>query len=256
MGAGQAISAIGGYSSQVSQTNAKNQQIKANYDQRRVAYEKGNLDRLAIYQTKLIDVKLNQDEIGLAARNAISDNTLAEAEADRQLEAKLQSIQVAKLKGTGVADEGGRSRSFGKNVTLKAGRAEGAIAGQRERLSVATFIANRKALEQANQERIKQWRSVNLGPGEAGPAPEMPTFLKGPSKLGLAVQLAGAALTAAAPAFASKPPLSGGGAGAGAGAGAGTKLTDASAYLNTSPSQFTGGTPFNYTPPVSYTRMP
>ena len=70
---------------------------------------------------------------------------------------------------------------FGKNVTLKAGRAEGAIA-QRDRLSVA-FIANRKALEQANQERIKQWRSVNMGPGEAGPAPEMPKFLKGPSDL-------------------------------------------------------------------------
>jgi hypothetical protein len=209
MGAGQAISAIGSYQSASSQTAAKNQQIAANYNQRKAAYEKGNLDRLAIYNTQVMDTKINQDEIGLAARNAISTDTLAEAEADRQLEAKLQDIQLKKLKGTGVADEGGRSRSFGKNQILAAGRAEGAIAAQRERLSVASFISKRQNLERANQERIKQWRSVNLGPGEAGPAPEMPTFLKGPSKLGLAVSLAGAALTAAAPAFASKPGISG-----------------------------------------------
>ena len=209
MGAGQAISAIGSYQSASSQTAAKNQQIAANYNQRKAAYEKGNLDRLAIYNAQVMDTKINQDEIGFAARNAISTNTLAEAEADRQLEAKLQEIQLKKLKGTGVADEGGRARSFGKNAMLAAGRAEGAIAGQRERLSVASFVSKRRALEEANQERIKQWRSVNLGPGEAGPAPEMPKFLKGPSKLGLAVGLAGAALTAAAPAFKSKPNTSG-----------------------------------------------
>ena len=217
MGAGQAISAIGSYQSASAQTAAKNRQIAANYNQRKVAYEKGNLDRLAIYQAKLIDVDINQDEIGLAARNAISTNTLAEAEADRQLEAKLQEIQLAKLKGTRVANEGGRSRSYGKNAMLRAGRAEGAIAGQRERLSVASFVSKRSALEKANQERVAQWRSVNMGPGEAGPAPEMPTFLKGPSKLGLVVGLAGAALTAAAPAFKNKPGIQGGG---------GTKVTD------------------------------
>ena len=211
MGAGQAISAIGGYQSASSQTAAKNKQIAANYNQRKAAYEKGNLDRLAIYNAQVSDTKINQDEIGFAARNAISTNTLAEAEADRQLEAKLQEIQVKKLKGTGVADEGGRSRSYGKNQILAAGRSEGAIAAQRDRLSVASFISKRQTLEKANQERIKQWRSVNLGPGEAGPAPEMPTFLKGPSKLGLAVQLAGAALTAAAPAFKAKPGIQGGG---------------------------------------------
>jgi len=222
MGAGQAMSAIGSYQSASSQTAAKNRQIAANYNQRRVAYEKGNLDRLAIYQAKVTDVAINQDEIGLAAQNAISTNTLAEAEADRQLEAKLQEIQLGKLKGTGVANEGGRSRSYGKNVMLRAGRAEGAIAGQRERLSVASFVSKRSALEKANQERVAQWRSVNMGPGEAGPAPEMPTFLKGPSKLGLVVGLAGAALTAAAPALNTKPGLQG----SGGGAGGGTKVTD------------------------------
>lgn len=206
MGAGQAITAIGGFQAQSSQTAAKNNQIAAKYKQRKASYEKGNLDRLAIYQTQILDAKINQDEISLAASNAISENTLAEAEADRQLEAKLQDIQIKKLKGTGVANEGGRSRSYGRNQILEAGRAEGAIAAQRDRLSVASFISKRKVLEQANKERVDQWRSVNMGPGSAGPAPEMPTFLKGPSKLGLAVQLAGAALTAAAPAFKGKPP--------------------------------------------------
>ena len=204
LGAGQAISAVGSYSSQVSQTNAKNQQILANYNQRKASYEKGNLDRLAIYQAKVADTIVNQDEIGLAASRAISSNSLAEAEADRQLEAKLQQIQISKLRGA-ATNEGGRARSYGKNRIRETGRAEGAIAGQRERLSVASFIAERQAIENANQERIQQWRSVNLGPGEAGPAPEMPKFLKGPSKLGLAISLAGAAVTAAAPAFAKTP---------------------------------------------------
>ena len=221
MGAGQALSAIGSYQTASSQTAAKNQQIAANYNQRRVAYEKGNLDRLAIYNTKLTETSINQDEIGVAVLNAISTDTLAEAESDRQLEAALQKIKLAKLRGTGVADEGGRSRSFGQNQLRAAGRSEGAIAAQRERLSVGSFVSRRKKLEEANQARTAQWRAVNMGPGIAGPAPEMPTFLKGPSKLGLVVGLAGAAFNAAAPAFKSKPGIQGGGA------GAGTTVTDA-----------------------------
>ena len=46
---------------------------------------------------------------------------------------------------------------------------------------------------------------MGAAPGMA-PAPEMPKFLKGPSKLGLGIQLAGAAVTAAAPMFKAKPP--------------------------------------------------
>ena len=71
---------------------------------------------------------------------------IAEAEADRQLEAKLQQIQISKLRGA-ATNEGGRARSYGKNRIREAGRAEGAIAGQRERLSVASFIAERQAIE-------------------------------------------------------------------------------------------------------------
>ena len=56
MGAFQAVSAVAGFNQASSQTDAKNKQILANYNQRRVAYEKGNLDRLAIYGTKVTDV--------------------------------------------------------------------------------------------------------------------------------------------------------------------------------------------------------
>lgn len=247
MGAVQAVSAVNSYNQQASQTNAKNKQILANYNQRAAAYEKGNLDRLAIYATKVTDVKINQDEIGIAALNAISTDTLAEAEADRQLEAKLQAIQLAKLKGSGVADEGGRARSYGRNPLLAAGRQQGAIMAQRERLKVGSLINKNQKLAQANRARTEQWRSVNLGAGQAGPAPKVPKFLKGPSKLGLMLNLAGAALTAASGAGSSASSGIQGG-----GASAGTKLTNAGSYLNNSPSQFVGGTQFNFTPAPTY----
>lgn len=251
MGAFQAVSAVAGYNQASSQTSAKNKQILANYNQRRVAYEKGNLDRLAIYGTKVTDVEINQDEIGIAALNAISTDTLAEAEADRQLEAKLLDIQLAKLRGSGKADEGGRARSYGKNPLLAAGRQQGAIRAQRDRLKVGSLINRNQTLAQANRARTEQWRSVNLGAGQAGPAPKVPTFLKGPSKLGLMFQLAGAALTAAAPMFKGAGASSGAASQSGA-ASAGTKLTNPGSYLNNSPSQFVGGTQFNFTPAPTY----
>ena len=46
MGVGQAASAIGGYQSQVSQDRSKNNQLAANYNPRKSAYEKGNLTEL------------------------------------------------------------------------------------------------------------------------------------------------------------------------------------------------------------------
>ena len=200
-GAGQAITAIGGFQAQSDQTAAQNKQTAATYNQQKAAYEKGNLDRLAIYKAKVIDTEINQDDIGVAVRNAISNNTLAESQAQSQLDVKLQDIKLTKLKGTGVANEGGRSRTAGKNVTLAAGRQEGAIAAQRDRLRVSTVASNRQLFDQANQERVAQWRSVNMGPGVAGPAPVMPEFLEGPSTLALGLQLAGAAATAFAPAL-------------------------------------------------------
>ncbi len=209
MGLGQAAMAVGGFQSKTQQTNEQNKQIAGKYNQQRVSYELGNFQRLAIQGTKEIDVKLNQDAIASSASNAISNSTLQESEANRRMEEKLQSIEVAALKGTGEANEGGRSRSFGKNIRLKTGQAIGSLQAQRSRLGVAGFAARREILIKAQQDRIAQWRQVNQGAGEAGPAPEMPTFIKGPSKLALGLQLAGAAATAFAPAFKGSPGTSG-----------------------------------------------
>lgn len=209
MGLGQAASAVGGFQSKTQQTKEKNRQIANNYNQRRVSYELGNLQRLGMQGTKEIDVEINQDAIGLSASRAISNSTLQESEANRRIEEKLQSIELAKLKGTGKSDEGGKARTYGKNTRLKLGQAIGSLQAGRSRLGVAGFADRRAILDKARLDRIKQWRTVNLGAGEAGPAPEMPTFIKGPSKLALGLQLAGAAATAFAPAFKGKPGTSG-----------------------------------------------
>ena len=206
MGVGQAASAIGGYQSQVAQTEARNNQLAANYNQRRVAYEKGNLDRIAGYGAKVIDTDLAIDEAGFAASRAQSKVQTEEDNLIRVLEQKDQNLELKGLVGTGKASEGGRSRTYGKNVELARGRARGAIEAQKDALRVRGFAQRREVVERANQARRKAYRGIAMGPGEAGPAPEMPKFLKGPSKLALGIQLAGAAVTAAAPMFKAKPP--------------------------------------------------
>ena len=206
MGVGQAASAIGGYQSQVAQTEARNNQLAANYNQRRVAYEKGNLDRIAGYGAKVIDTELAIDEAGAEASRAQSKVQTEEDNLIRLLEQKDQNLEVKGLVGTGKASEGGRSRTYGKNQALARGRARGAIESQKDLLRVRGFAQRREVVERANQARRKAYRGIAMGPGEAGPAPEMPKFLKGPSKLALGIQLAGAALTAAAPMMKAKPP--------------------------------------------------
>ena len=209
MGLGQAAMAVGGFQSKTQQTNQQNKQIAGKYNQERVSYELGNLQRLAIQGTKEIDVEINQDAIATSVSKAISNSTLNEAEANRRLEEKLQSIDLAALKGTGKADEGGRSRSYGKNIRLKSGQGIGSLLAQRSRLGVAGFAERRELIYKAEQDRIAQWRQVNQGAGEAGPAPVMPKFIKGPSKLALGLQLAGAAATAFAPTFKGQPGTAG-----------------------------------------------
>ena len=85
------------------------------------------------------------------------------------------------------------------NYEKALGRARGALASAKEDVFVDSFAKRRQIIEQANNERIKQWRQVSMGTAPDGPPPVMPEFLEGPSKLGLGLQLAGAALTAASP---------------------------------------------------------
>ncbi len=208
-GLGAAATAVGGFQSQNEQTRVQNQQIADRYNRDRVNYELGNLQKLAIQGTKEIDSDINQDAIAFSASNAIANSFLSEAETNRRLEERLQSIELAALKGTGKADEGGRSRSYGKNIELKSGQAIGSLMGQRSRLGVAGFSQRREIINKAQKDRIAEWRRVNLGAGHSGPGPAKPTFMKGPSKLALGLQLAGAAGTAFAPAFKGSPGLSG-----------------------------------------------
>lgn len=206
MGVGQAASAIGGYQSQVAQTRARNNQLAANYNQRKSAYEKGNLDRIAGYGAKVIDTELAIDEAGAEASRAKSKVETEEDNLIRLLSQKDSNLQVQGLVGTGKASEGGRSRTYGKNQELARGRARGSIQAQKDQLRVRGFAQRREIVEKANQARRKAYRGIAMGAGEAGPAPVMPKFLEGPSKLALGIQLAGAALTAAAPMMKAKPP--------------------------------------------------
>ena len=206
MGIGQAASAIGGYQSQVAQTEARNNQLAANYNQRKSAYEKGNLDRIAGYGAKIIDTDLAIDEAGFAASRARSKIETEEDNLLRLLEQQDTNLQLKGLMGTGKASEGGRSKTYGKNIELVRGRARGALQAQKDALRVRGFAQRREVIEKANEARRKAYRGVAMGPGIAGPAPEMPTFLKGPSKLALGIQLAGAAVTAAAPMFKAETP--------------------------------------------------
>ncbi len=207
-GLGAAATAVGGFQSQNEQTRVQNRQIADKYNNDRVNYELGNLQRLAIQGTKELDSEINQDALALSASNAISQSTIEEADASRRLEQKLQDIQIAQLKGSGKASEGGRARSFDKNSSLTAGRSIGSLQAQRARLGVAGFAARRATINDYEQKRIAEWRKVSLGAGEAGPAPKKPTFAKGPSKLALGLNLAMAGATAVSPMFKSKPGLS------------------------------------------------
>lgn len=198
MGVGQAATAIGGYQSQVAQTNAQDDQLAAGYNQRRVGYEKGNLDRIAGYGAKVVDTNIAADEAGLSASRAKAKIEEEEDALIRLLEQKDTNLQLKSLAGTGKASEGGRARSYGKNMELATGRARGAIQDQKDSLRVRGFSQRRQVIEKGNQARRKAYRSIAMGPGEAGPAPEMPKFLKGPSKLALGIQLAGVALSTGA----------------------------------------------------------
>ena len=246
------VGAIAGHNNQVSQVDAQNRQILSGYNQRKAAYEKSNLDRVGLYAAKLIDVEIGQDEAALSARKAESQVDIEEDAALRAILAQDEELQLKQMQARGFADEGGRARSFGVNQARLAGRQRGKLEAAASELMVQGYINKREARLKGDRARTELYRGVNLGPGTPGPAPEMPEYLDYPSPVAAAAQVALGALTVASGAGA----FSGGSSStAGAGAGA-TKVTDAGTYLNNSPSQFTGGTPFNYTPAPTYNVTP
>lgn len=252
LGGAQIAQTVAGHNNQVSQIDAQNRNILSGYNQRKSAYEKSNLDRVGMYAAKLIDVEIGQDEAALAARKAESQVDLEEDAALRAILAKDEELQLKQMQSSNFANEGGRARSFRVNEARLAGRQRGKLVAAADELTVQSYINKREARLKGDKTRKDLYRTVNLGAGTAGPAPEMPEYLDYPSEgaAWLGVAMGAATIAAGAGAFkniggGSPPP-------GGAGAGASTKLTDPTAYLNNNPSQFTGGTPFNYTPAPTY----
>ena len=208
------VGSIAGHNNQVSQIDAQNRQILSGYNQRKAAYEKSNLDRVGLYAAKLIDVEIGQDEAALSARKAESQVDLEEDAALRAILAQDEELQLKQLQARGFADEGGRARSFGVNQARLAGRQRGKLEAAASELMVQGYINKREARLKGDRARTELYRGVNLGPGTAGPAPEMPEYLDYPSPVAAAAGVALGALTVASGAGA----FSGGGSSSAAGA--------------------------------------
>ena len=215
------VGAIAGHNNQVSQVDAQNRQILSGYNQRKAAYEKSNLDRVGLYAAKLIDVEIGQDEAALSARKAESQVDLEEDAALRAILAQDEELQIKQMQARNFADEGGRARSFGVNQARLAGRQRGKLEAAASELMVQGYINKREARLKGDRARTELYRGVNLGPGTAGPAPEMPEYLDYPSPVAAAAGVALGALTVASGAGA----FSGGGSSA-----AGASSVPSSAY--------------------------
>ena len=167
-----------------------------------------------MYAAKLIDVEIGQDEAALAARKAESQVDLEEDAALRAILAQDEELQLKQMKASNFANEGGRARSFRVNEARLAGRQRGKLSAAADELTVQSYINKREALLKGDKTRKDLYRTVNLGAGSAGPAPEVPEYLDYPSEgaAWLGVAMGAATIAAGAGAF------SGGGGGGGAAA--------------------------------------
>ena len=244
MGASQMVGAIAGHNNQVAQVDAQNRNILSGYNQRKAAYEKSNLDRVGLYAAKLLDVDIGQDEAALSARKAESQVDLEEDMALRAILAQDEELQLKQMQAMNFANEGGRARSYGVNQARLASRQRGKLDAAADELAIQSYINKRQARLKGDKARLDLYRSVNQGAGVAGPAPEIPEYLDYPSPVGAIAGVALGALSVASGAGAFSNL--GNASGSSAAASSATKLTNPASYLNTSPSQFTGGTPFPY----------
>lgn len=230
MGVASAAQAVGGFAGQTSQTRAQNEQLAVNYNANKLKYELDNINRVGGYRHALMDVELAQDEAAMAASRAWAKKQDELSTVLGQLTSKDQDLQVNTIFGTGKANEGGRSANSGINQQNVSRRQRGQLTTARTETNIAAFTAQKDIYQKAMDERSKYWRQVSMGAGKAGPAPEMPKYMDGPSPWMLAIQLAGSALTMAAPMM--KAP----GTTAGAGAGPSANASGWSQSLNYKPS--------------------
>ena len=189
-----AAGAIGAHQDASAQAAAQNRSIANKANQRNRQYELETLQGVAEYNTAKLDVERKQDEVGLEFSRAASEEQLREDDEINQYLMQDQELAVKLMAGSAV-DEGGRSRSRGKNLKLAIGRQRGSNAANLARGRIASTIRLNDARRRANKQNQALYESV-ANPYRSGPAPSQDVeFVKGPSPLSLVSGLASAAVS-------------------------------------------------------------
>lgn len=191
-----AMGAIGSHQDAQAQAAAQNRGIANQANQRNRQYELDNLRGIAEYNQDVMDVERQQDAQALAFAGFAAEEELAKDDRINQYLVADQTL-VAKLLGESSVKEGGRSRSYGKNAAKEIGRKRAMMVSNLTRSDIASKRNVDKARKSADAQRQKLFAQVAT-PYRAGPAPSQNIeFVKGPSKLGLVANLAGAAVQGA-----------------------------------------------------------
>tara|TARA_B100001564_G_scaffold45480_1_gene32687 strand:+ start:152 stop:826 length:675 start_codon:yes stop_codon:yes gene_type:complete len=188
--------AVGSHQDAQAQAAAQNRSIANKANQRNRQYELTNLRGIAEYNQAVTDVEREQDAQALAFAGFAAEEELARDDRINQYLAADQTL-VAKLLGESSAKEGGRSRSYGKKTAKEIGRKRAMMVSNLTRSDIASKRNVDKRRKSADAQRQKLFAQVAT-PFRAGPAPSQNVeFVKGPSKLGLAANLVGAAVDGA-----------------------------------------------------------
>ena len=191
------MGAIGSHQDAQAQAAAQNRGIANQANQRNRQYELDNLRGIAEYNQDVMDVERQQDAQALAFAGFAAEEELAKDDRINEYLVADQTL-VAKLLGEkSSVKEGGRSRSYGKNAAKEIGRQRAMMVSNLTRSDIASKRNVDKARKSADAQRQKLFAQVAT-PFRAGPAPSQNVeFVKGPSKLGLAANLVGAAVDGA-----------------------------------------------------------
>ena len=189
-----AMGAIGSHQDAQAQAAAQNRSIANQANQRNRKYELDNLRGIAEYNQDVMDVRREQDAQALAFAGFAAEEELAKDDRINKYLVEDQTL-VAKLLGEkSSVKERARSRSYGKNAAKEIGRQRAMMVSNLTRSDIASKRNVDKARKSADAQRQKLFAQVAT-PFRAGPAPSQNIeFVKGPSKLGLAANLAGAAV--------------------------------------------------------------
>ena len=191
-----AAGAIGAHQDAQAQAAAQNRSIANKANQRNRQYELDTLQGIAEYNTAKLTIKREQDAIASEYSEFVNEEQLAR---DDRINQYIQADQalVLKLLGSEQANEGGRSRSYSKNLAREIGRQRGSLVSNLNRSKIASKRAIDRARQSASAQRQSLYSSVAT-PYQSGPAPSQDIeFVKGPSPLGLVAGVAGAAVQGA-----------------------------------------------------------